>query len=211
MVDDDADLRDTLVEILEDQNYTTFCYDSAEAALQQVKIDQPQLAIVDNMMPGMGGMAFIPLLKKALPEIKVIMITAFSTVDNAVAAMKNGADDYIAKPFKKDELLMTVKCNLEELRFADNLEYPEMDEALACLSNEIRRQILFLLSKKEKIRFMDLTRSLGIEDHTKVNFHLKILKTSLLVCQDREKVYGLTPQGVKIVEYLRLLNEEISS
>ncbi len=210
VVDDDKDLRETLVEILEDHDFTIFCYGSAEAALEQVINDQPQLAIIDNMMPGMGGMALIPLLKNADPEIKIIMITAFSTVDNAVTAMKSGADDYLAKPFKRDELLMTVKRNLEELKFAANLEYPGMDEALACLSNQIRRQILFELSKKEKIRFMDLTRELGIKDHTKVNFHLKTLKTSHLVCQDREKAYSLTPQGEKIVDYLHLLNRSIS-
>ncbi|MFW2365964.1 MAG: response regulator [Desulforhopalus sp.] len=211
IVDDDKDLRNALVEILEGSNFITICYDSAEAALQHIKEEQPQLAIIDNMMPGMGGMAFMPLLKNALPGIKIIMITAFSTVDNAVTAMKSGADDYLEKPFRRDELLMTVKRNLEELKFAANLEYPGMDEALACLSNQIRRQILLELASNEKIRFMDLTRQLEIKDHTKVNFHLKTLKSSHLVRQDREKAYSITPQGVKIVEYLQLLNKSITA
>ena len=52
------------------------------------------------------------------------MISAFSTVDSAVAAMKIGADDYLAKPFKRDELLVAVRLNLEVLKFEDQLSNP---------------------------------------------------------------------------------------
>lgn len=210
VIDDDEDLRKTIVEILTAHHYRVESYETAEAALEQCLVDQPHLAIIDNMMPGMGGMAFLPLLKNQLPRIKIIMITAFSTVDNAVAAMKTGADDYLAKPFKRDELLMTVKRSLEALKFSAKVKQPEIDETLACLSNQIRRQILSELSKRGKIRFMDLTRTLKIADHTKVHFHLKNLKSSSLVCQDREKAYSLTPQGEKMVEYLHLLGKSIS-
>jgi FixJ family two-component response regulator len=138
------------------------------------------------------------------------MITAFSTVDNAVAAMKSGADDYIAKPFKRDELLVAVRRSLEELKFEQQMICPGMDEALSCLSNQIRRDILIALSQKGDMRFMDITRHLEISDHTKVNFHLKNLKTNNLVSQKRDKFYRLTPQGEKIVDGLALLSKKIS-
>lgn len=86
-----------------------------------------------------------------------------------------------------------------------------MDEALACLSNPIRRQILVTLSTKGEMRFMDITRTLGIGDHTKVNFHLKNLKTNNLISQNREKCYRLTSQGEKIIDCLQLLSKRISS
>ncbi len=210
VVDDDHDLRESIAEILENNHYQVSSFENAESALQASKLVVPSLVIVDNMMPGMGGMAFIPLLKKEYPNVKIIMITAFSTVDNAVAAMKSGADDYIAKPFKRDELLVAVRRSLEELKFEKQMIGPGMDEALSCLSNQIRRDILLALSQKGDMRFMDITRHLEISDHTKVNFHLKNLKTNNLVSQKRDKFYRLTPQGEKIVDGLALLSNKIS-
>lgn len=210
VIDDDQDLRESIVEILEDNGFTAVGCESAEIALQKMKDWLPLLVVVDNMMPGMGGMAFIPLIRNDYPSIKIIMITAFSTVDNAVAAMKSGADDYLAKPFKRNDLLMAVKRNLETLKFEQPQLDPDIDEALACLANQIRRQILAALSMKKELRFMDLTRHLGISDHTKVNFHLKNLKTNNLVTQNRAKGYYLTPQGEKIANFLNLFSKNIS-
>ena len=211
VIDDDQDLRESIIEILEDNCFVVIGCDSAESALQKIRTRVPSLVIVDNMMPGMGGMALMPLLKNDYQGIKIIMITAFSTVDNAVAAMKGGADDYITKPFRRDELLVAVKQNLEELKFEQQLSEPGMDEALSCLSNQIRRQILLALVGKREMRFMDLTRHLGINDHTKVNFHLKNLKANNFVSQDWKKTYSLTPEGVKMVDSLHLFSKRIPS
>ncbi len=210
VIDDDQDLRETIVEILENYDFSVIACATAEAALQAMKDDIPCIVLLDNMMPGMGGMALIPLLKKDYPGIKIIMITAFSTVDNAVEAMKSGADDYLAKPFKRDELLVAVRRALEKLKFSQQESEPCMDEALASLSNQIRRQILTILSTKGEMRFMDITRMLGIQDHTKVNFHLKNLKSNSLITQNREKAYRLTSQGKKIIDCLQLLSKRIT-
>jgi DNA-binding NtrC family response regulator len=210
VIDDDLDLRESIIEILEDSGFSVLGCETAELALQEIKRNTPQLIIVDNMMPGMGGMAFLPLMKKDYPNIKVIMITAFSTVDNAVAAMKSGADDYLAKPFKRDELLVAVKRNLEVLKFDQQLSEQGMDETLACLSNLIRRQILAILSEKSEMRFMDITRQLEISDHTKVNFHLKNLKNNGLIYHSPGRTYKLTLLGAKMVDYLHLLSTKIS-
>lgn len=211
VIDDDQDLRESIIEILEDNDFTVIGCESAEDALQKIKIENPHLIIVDNMMPGMGGMAFIPLVKNQYPSILIIMITAFSTVDNAVAVMKSGADDYLAKPFRRDELLVAVRRHLEELKFEQLLPETVMDDALACLSNPIRRNILAALSEKKFMRFMAITRHLEISDHTKVNFHLKNLKSNNLISQDREKNYQLTPQGEKMVDCLHLLSTRFTS
>jgi DNA-binding NtrC family response regulator len=209
VVDDDRDLRESIVEILDEQGYAVIACESAEAALQKLSNQVPRLILLDNMMPGMGGMALVPLLKREYPGTKIIMITAFSTVDNAVTAMKMGADDYLAKPFRRDELLVAVRRLLETVRFEQQGE-PDIDEALTCLANPIRRQILSTLAEKGEMRFMDITRRLGISDHTKVGFHLKNLKTSKLITQNREKLYRLTPQGEKIFSCLRFLSQKIS-
>ncbi len=209
VIDDDQDLRETIVEILEDYGYQVVACPTAEAALEEMKNETPCLVLVDNMMPGMGGMALIPLIKKDYPGTRIIMITAFSTVDNAVSAMRIGADDYLSKPFKRDELLVTIRQVLEVQKFAQQEPEPLIDEALAGLSNPIRRQILTLLSAKGTMRFMDITRSLDISDHTKVNFHLKNLKSNNLLSQNREKYYRLTAQGEKVIDCLQLLSKRI--
>jgi DNA-binding NtrC family response regulator len=211
VVDDDDDLREGIVEILENDGYRGIACETAEAALHKMKENQPRVVVLDNMMPGMGGMALVPLLKREYPGVKIIMITAFSTVDNAVTAMKSGADDYLAKPFRRDDLLMAVRRMLETARFEKGGGDPNMDEALACLANPIRRQILTLLVEHREMRFMDITRSLGIADHTKVGFHLKNLKAMALIDQGREKNYRLTPQGKKMYDCLHLLAKQISS
>ena len=211
VVDDDRDLREGIVEILTDDGFTTIGCETAEAALSAIKLHRPRVLIADNMMPGMGGMSLMPIVKRDYPGIKIIMITAFSTVDNAVAAMKSGADDYLAKPFKRDDLLMAVKRSLESLKFEEQLADPCLDEALSCLANQIRRQILIALSTQGKMRFMDITRHLGISDHTKVNFHLKNLRSNNLIAQDRGKAYLLTAQGEKMVGCLDLLSRKFSS
>jgi len=211
VVDDDQDLRETMVEILEDHGYAVSFAATAEAALEKMKHGAPRVALVDNMMPGMGGLALIPLLKQDFPGTKIIMITAFSTVENAVAAMRSGADDYLAKPFKRNDLLVAVRRVLEVLKFERQVAKPVMDEALASLSNQIRRQILTILYQHGDMRFMDITRALGIKDHTKVNFHLRNLRLNNLITQNRQRSYCLTPQGKNIIACLQHISKKISS
>ncbi len=210
VIDDDTDLRESIAEILSENGFKVMSFETAEAAIKDFQTRVPLLAIVDNMMPGMGGMALIPVLKKDFPKVKIIMITAFSTVENAVSAMRVGADDYMAKPFKRDELLAVVRRNLEELKFEQHIAAPGMDDVLSCLSNKIRREILILLSNKGKMRFMDITRELNISDHTKVNFHLKNLKSNSLISTDSRKNYSLTAQGEKVIDCLSELSKKIS-
>jgi DNA-binding response OmpR family regulator len=210
VIDDDRDLRESIVEILEDHGYAVRACPTAETALQEIAKNAPRLILVDNMMPGLTGMALIPILKREFPSIKIIMITAFSTVDNAVAAMKSGADDYLAKPFRRDELLVAVRQVLESLKFDQAQSEPCMDEILSCLANPIRRQILITLAQVGEMRFMDITRSLGISDHTKINFHLKNLKAIDLIAQSGRKIYSLTSQGKKIIACLDHLSKRFS-
>ena len=68
------------------------------------------------MMPGMDGIAALEELKKLDDELPVVMITAFASVETAIAAMKRGAFDYITKPFKNDEVLVVVRNAVERRR-----------------------------------------------------------------------------------------------
>ena len=139
------------------------------------------------------------------------MVTAFSTVDNAVEAMRKGADDYITKPFKINDLRMTVRKCLEQAKFKSCKMLLDMDDTFSSLANSTRREILLLINSEGKIRFMDICRSLEIEDHTKVNFHLKVLKESSLVQQDERKSYTLSEAGSKVIDCLNTVVKGLTS
>ena len=199
VVDDDQDLRDNLMEVLTENGFSPDSAENGEIALEKLQDDTFELVLLDSVMPGMDGLETLPLIKRTYPKTRIIMLTAFSTVNSAVEAMRSGADDYITKPFKIDELLVAIRRCLEEAKFGVCEELLNADDMFKCLANATRRKVLLLLYRESKLRFMDLTRKLNIDDHTKVNFHLKSLKEAHLIEQDRRKNYQLSPKGKKIV------------
>jgi len=199
VVDDDQDLRDNLMEVLSENGFSPDSAENGEIALEKLQDNMFDLVLLDSVMPGMDGLETLPLIKRTYPKTQVIMLTAFSTVNSAVEAMRSGADDYITKPFKIDELLVAIRRCLEEAKFGICEEILNSDEMFKCLANSTRRKVLLLLYRESKLRFMDLTRKLNIDDHTKVNFHLKSLKDAHLIEQDRRKNYQLSAKGKKIV------------
>lgn len=200
IVDDDQDLRDNLMEVLSDNGFSPEPAENGEVALERLQTDKYDLVLLDSVMPGMDGMETLPLIKRAYPKIRIIMLTAFSTVDGAVEAMRKGADDYLTKPFKINDLLVAIRRCLEEAKFVACDELLNMDDTFKCLANATRRKTLALLKEHGKLRFMDITRKLDIDDHTKVNFHLKVLKDTALLEQDGRKFYQLSAKGKKIIE-----------
>ncbi len=208
VVDDDEELRTNLEEILLDNGYLTQTASSGAEALEKSQTGF-DIILLDVMMPGLTGLEVLTEFKKVVPATKIIMITAFATIDNAVRAIKNGASDYVAKPFMIDNLLITIKRVLEEARFEKTTLKIDMDYALSSLANPIRRKIISLLSLHKKIRLMELTRELGISDHTKVIFHLKSLKESHIINQDRNKSYYLTKEGGVLFDCLVILENHL--
>ncbi len=205
VVDDDQDLRENLVEVLDNAGFTPDSASDGDEAIDKLINNEFDLVLLDSIMPGMDGMEVLPLIKRRFPQIKVIMLTAFSTVDGAVEAMRKGADDYLTKPFKINVLLVAVRRCLEEAKFVACDELLNMDDTFKCLANSTRRKTLALLKEHGKLRFMDITRKLDIDDHTKVNFHLKVLKDSALLEQDGRKYYQLSAKGEKIISCMRSL------
>jgi CheY-like chemotaxis protein len=107
IVDDEPAIRWMLVEALRSWGYETVEAESGEAALGAVLTEQPAALLLDINLPDSYGLDLLPEIKRRRPQTAVIMITAEALFDNAVAALRGGADDFISKPI-----------NLEELRFA---------------------------------------------------------------------------------------------
>ena len=211
IVDDDAELRSTLSEILKGAGYHIDEASSGKEAIDKIASKDFDIALLDLMMPKMNGIETLTELKKITPKTKVIMITAFATVENAVDAIKKGASDYISKPFRIEELLTTIRRVIEEGRFEEGITKLDLDYTLSSLANPIRRNILRLLNSRKSMRLMELVRELGIEDHTKVVFHLKVLKESGIIEQDKDKSYSLTEEGERILSGLKILENYLSA
>ena len=205
VVDDDAELRGNLSEILNGAGYKTDEAASGKEAIEKCASKEFDVVLLDLMMPGMSGVDALTELRRIASKTKIIMITAFATVENAVDAIKRGASYYISKPFKIEELLTTIRRALEEARFEEDVKKLDLDYTLSSLSNPIRRRVIRLLSDRRRMRLMEVTRELGIEDHTKVIFHLKMLKEAGIIKQDTDKSYMLTKEGEKTLDCLRIL------
>ena len=207
IVDDDTEIRSNLLEVLKKAAYEAEAAGSAKEAIEKVEITQFDIVLLDVMMPKMSGIDALMEIRKARPRTKVIMITAFATVENAVDAIKRGASDYISKPFKIEELLTAIRRVLEEAKFEEGVMKADFDNTLSSLASPIRRSILKLLFVRGSMRLMEITRELGIDDHTKVAFHLKILKEVLLIAQDLEKSYALTKEGARAIECMKTIEK----
>ncbi len=116
IIEDEEILRETLRDDLADAGYSVIVFEEPVSALDYLSRDNCDLIISDIRMPKMSGLEFLSKIKTLKPEIYVIMMTAFGSVETAVEAMKLGAYDYLTKPFDKDELLLKLK-NLSELLY----------------------------------------------------------------------------------------------
>lgn len=116
VVDDDESLSRIIEYQLKEEGYRVIVSNDGPTGLARVKEEKIALAIIDLQMPGMGGMDTLKEARKIDRDLVMIMITAYGTIETAVAAMKLGAYDYITKPFNKDELKMAVAKALEMRR-----------------------------------------------------------------------------------------------
>jgi DNA-binding response OmpR family regulator len=209
IVDDDAKMREGLDEILGGAGYDTATAGNGEEALRRIREENLNLVITDLMMPGMNGMEVLREIKKLSPSTKVIMITAFGTIDSAVEAMKQGASDYLVKPFGAEDVIAKVGKVLEEARFEERLSRISIplnrDVVLKSLANSTRLKVVDLLDAEPKLRFIQIKEKLGIDDPTKLSFHLRELRTAGILEQDENKMYSLSAAGKKVVESIRNL------
>jgi DNA-binding NtrC family response regulator len=114
VIDDEEIMREILEALLTREGYEVRLAQTAAAGLEQARAMPFDAAIVDMMMPGMDGITALDELKKVDDDLPVLMITAFASVENAIAAMKRGAFDYITKPFKNEEVLVVLRNALAQ-------------------------------------------------------------------------------------------------
>lgn len=114
VVDDDADMRELAHDILKDRGHQVATAGSGEEALKCLAEEDYAVVLTDLRMKGMQGIELLTQIKRDYPDINVILMTAFGSVETAVEAMKHDASDYLTKPVKKDELVRVVERVLRE-------------------------------------------------------------------------------------------------
>ncbi|MCI0511811.1 response regulator [candidate division KSB1 bacterium] len=116
IVDDEMIMRDSLSAWLDDEGFETITTEWALDALKIIKNRAIDVAIVDIKMPVMDGITFLKKIKETHPELPIIMITAHATVESAIEAMKEGAYDYVMKPFPPEKLTNLIRRVVEHQR-----------------------------------------------------------------------------------------------
>jgi DNA-binding NtrC family response regulator len=119
VVDDEEIMRDILETLLKREGYDVRLASSGEEGLELARSTPFDAVILDIMMPGLNGIETLDELKRIDEDLAVLIITAYASVESAIAAMKNGAFDYITKPFKNDEVLVVVRNALERRRLVN--------------------------------------------------------------------------------------------
>ncbi len=149
IVDDEPTIREGISISLK-ADYKVQAFPSAEAALKALKAHIPDLILLDIGLPGMSGIDALSEIKKDVPDILVIMITAYEDIKTVISAMKLGAYDYVVKPIHMDSLEITIKNALETIKLRKEvrlLQERYLQENLPCYvaeSNAIKNIMDFI-------------------------------------------------------------------
>ncbi len=113
IIDDEEAMRESLAGWLEKQGYQVTTAGSGAEVLSQLAREACDLILLDIKMPEMDGLQLLPLIKAENPQVLIIMITAYGSIETAVESMKQGANDYLLKPFDPEELILLIEKMIE--------------------------------------------------------------------------------------------------
>jgi DNA-binding NtrC family response regulator len=145
VVEDEELMRSILRQLLEDEGFSVMTADSAENALEIFPANDIAVTLTDIKMSGMDGLELLDQLKTIDDEAIVIIMTAYSSVDSAIAALRKGAYDYVTKPFVNEDLLKTVK---------NAIQTKELFRENRMLRRELEKNYSFseIIGKSEKLQ-----------------------------------------------------------
>lgn len=141
VIDDEKDLRDGCERIIKRMNCHVFTASTGEEGVELFKINNPSIVLSDLKMPGIDGIEVLRRIRELDENVLVIILTGFATIDTAIEAMKQGAYDFIAKPFEPDQLRIVVGRAMEKLKLRRQAKALELERLrnLADLGTEKSR------------------------------------------------------------------------
>ena len=128
IVEDEANIRELLSDTLQQNGYSVDTAGNGQEAIQKSKAKFFNLALLDIKLPDMEGTKLLINLHESVPKMVKIMITGYPTMENAVESLNLGADAYVLKPFKPEELLALIKSKLEKQSQAQKLTEEKVDK-----------------------------------------------------------------------------------
>ena len=116
IVDDEPDTLEIIRKLLQFEGFDVLIASSGEEGIKRIAEEQPEVVLMDINLPGINGNEALKRIKEIHPFPSVVMLTAYATVDNAIQALKEGASDFVKKPFENDHLIHIVHQSLEKYR-----------------------------------------------------------------------------------------------
>src|SRR4030067_2191740 len=145
VIDDEQIMREGCSRILSKDGWAVFCAENGTKGLEEIKVQSEKIDVIllDLMMPGMSGMKVLDHIRTIDPNLLVIVITGYATVESAVEAMKKGAYDFIPKPFTPDQLRIVVRRALERRALQKEADF---------LRRERERSLRDIATEKSKLK-----------------------------------------------------------
>jgi two-component system C4-dicarboxylate transport response regulator DctD len=141
LVDDDDGSRDAMRRALERVEYRVEAFADAQEALERIESGEPVDAVISDVrMPGMDGYELLQRVRALRPALPFLLVTAYGDVDQAVNALQEGADDYLTKPVKMQELRRRVQLHLERRVLSDENRGRWRSSSSGCAWSRRRRR-----------------------------------------------------------------------
>ncbi len=210
--DDEVVTLQGLKRMLERDSYRVFVASNGNDALVVMEREKVDVLITDIKLPTMGGFTLLEKVRENFSETKVIMITGYSSIGDAVYAIKKGASDYITKPIFVPDLKSSIKAVVEEAaiekleridRKLSGMGEEVFDSFIKAINNPLRREIIYFIFEGKERSFYSIREHIGILDASTLSFHMRCLKAYGLVSQNKDRNYFLMELGEKAAALLK--------
>jgi putative nucleotidyltransferase with HDIG domain len=197
VVDDEEAIREIVCSMLANAGFQTQQANSGAHALEVLKKDSEfSMIMSDLMMPEMDGTGLLERAKEIYPDIAVIMVTAVHDISVALAAIRNGAYDYLLKPFEREQLLTTVRRALEHRRLRlENRAYQQNLESLVAARTEQLRQAMTDLERSYDITLEALGDALDLKDAETEGHSKRVTAFTIAVA----RAMGLSADRIRVI------------
>ncbi len=204
IVDDEKMIRDLLQSTLEREGYVCFQASDADSGFSVINDQQIDLALLDIMMPGRSGVDLLQQIKTISPDTVVIMVTALSDMDTALACVHMGSDDYILKPFNIDRIILTIKNSLEKRRLTlENRDYQINLEKKVLAQTEQIRNAMAEINQAYEHTLTALVRALDAREREIGSHSERVMAYTMLLA----KTAGVTEPDLSIMAKGALLHD----
>jgi response regulator RpfG family c-di-GMP phosphodiesterase len=197
IVDDEEAIRKLLERKLSSQGYLCQTASNADQALEKLRHNTVDLVILDIKMPGKSGVEALPEIRASYPDTAVIMATATTDASTAIQCMKQGAYDYVPKPFNLDEVALSVDRALEKRRLElENRDYQQhLEQKVAEQARKIRAAFLNAITA--------LAHALEAKDRYTSGHSQRVAETSVAIARE----LGLPQEGIEKIRLAGLVHD----